>query len=182
MQKSPTADLVEGGVSGAINVITRRPLDLRQPLTIEASVQGTYNDLSKKTEPQLSALIAWKNPENTFGVLVQGFSEKQAVRRDGQEILGYTPILATSAAAKAYPALAGVQVPTFIGASLFEQVKKRTGGAFDFEAKPSPADVVQPPIDLHAHTHPRRTLQRHPADPAGARVEQHEAQLVRPTA
>jgi iron complex outermembrane receptor protein len=95
VQKSATADLVEGGVSGAINVITRRPLDLRQPLTIEASVQGTYNDLAGKTKPQYSALVAWKNPENTFGVLFQGFSEKQAVRRDGQEILGYTPILGT---------------------------------------------------------------------------------------
>jgi iron complex outermembrane receptor protein len=29
VQKSQTADLVEGGVSGAINVITRRPLDFK---------------------------------------------------------------------------------------------------------------------------------------------------------
>ncbi len=137
VQKSATADLVEGGVSGAINVITRRPLDFRQPLTVEASVQANYNDLSKKTEPQLSALVSWKNPEGTFGVLAQGFSEKQAVRRDGQEVLGYTPISATSAAAIANPSLRGVVVPTFIGAALFEQKKKREGGAFDIEAKPS---------------------------------------------
>jgi iron complex outermembrane receptor protein len=90
VQKSATADLVEGGVSGAINVITRRPLEFRQPLTVEASVQANYNDLSKKTEPQLSALVSWKNPDSTFGVLLQGFSEKQSVRRDGQEVLGYT--------------------------------------------------------------------------------------------
>jgi len=137
VQKSATADLVEGGVSGAINVITRRPLDFRQPLTVEASVQANYNDLAKKTEPQVSALVSWKNPANNFGVLLQGFSEKQTVRRDGQEILGYTPISATSAAAVANPALAGVKVPTFIGAALFEQKKKREGGAFDIEAKPS---------------------------------------------
>jgi len=137
VQKSATADLVEGGVSGAINVITRRPLDFRQPLTVEASVQANYNDLAKKTQPQVSALVSWKNPESTFGVLLQGFSEKQSVRRDGQEILGYTPISATSAAALANPALAGVAAPTFIGAALFEQVKKRQGGAFDIEAKPS---------------------------------------------
>jgi iron complex outermembrane receptor protein len=137
VQKSATADLVEGGVSGAINVITRRPLDLRQPLTVEASVQANYNDLAGKTEPQVSALVSWKNPQSTFGVLVQGFSEKQRVRRDGQEILGYTPIGASSAAALANPALAGVAVPTFIGAALFEQTKKRQGGAFDIEAKPS---------------------------------------------
>ncbi len=137
VQKSATADLVEGGVSGAINVITRRPLDFRQPLTLEASVQANYNDLAKKTEPQVSALVSWKNATNTFGVLLQGFSEKQSVRRDGQEILGYTPISATSAAAVANPSLAGVKVPTFIGAAFFEQKKKREGGAFDIEAKPT---------------------------------------------
>ena len=137
VQKSATADLVEGGVSGAINVITRRPLDFRQPLTVEASVQANYNDLAKKTEPQVSALVSWKNAANTFGVLLQGFSEKQSVRRDGQEILGYTPISATSAAAVANPSLAGVKVPTFIGAAFFEQKKKREGGAFDIEAKPT---------------------------------------------
>jgi iron complex outermembrane recepter protein len=137
VQKSATADLVEGGVSGAINVITRRPLDFRQPLTVEASVQASYNDLAKKTEPQVSALVSWKNAGGTFGVLLQGFSEKQSVRRDGQEILGYTPISATSAAAVANPSLAGVKVPTFIGAAFFEQKKKREGGAFDIEAKPT---------------------------------------------
>ncbi|WP_426192069.1 TonB-dependent receptor [Massilia sp. DWR3-1-1] len=137
VQKSATADLVEGGVSGAINVITRRPLDLRQALTVEGSVQANYNDLSNKTEPQFAGLVAWKNPANTLGVLVQGFSEKQAVRRDGQEILGYSTISATSAAALANPALAGVAVPTFIGASLFEQTKKRSGGAFDIDWRPS---------------------------------------------
>src|SRR6476469_1455739 len=71
VQKSPTADLVEGGVSGAINVITRRPLDLRQQLTVEGAIQANYNDLSKKTQPQFSGLIAWKNPASTMGVLVQ---------------------------------------------------------------------------------------------------------------
>ncbi|UMR31099.1 TonB-dependent receptor [Massilia sp. MB5] len=137
VHKSATADLVEGGVSGVINVITRRPLDFRKQLTVEASVQATRNDLADKTKPQLSAMVNWKNDAGTAGMLVQAFSEKTAVRRDGQEVLGYTNIEATSAAAKANPSLAGVRVPTFIGASLFEQVKKREGGAFDFEIRPT---------------------------------------------
>ncbi len=137
VQKSPTADLVEGGVSGAINVITRRPLDFRQQLTVEGSVQANYNDLAGKTEPHLSGLVNWKNATNTLGILLQGFSEKATVRRDGQEILGYTPISPTSAAAIANPALAGVVAPTFIGAALFEQKKKREGGAFDVELRPN---------------------------------------------
>ena len=137
VQKSQTADLVEGGVSGAINVITRRPLDFKKQLTLEASVQGAYNDLAGKTEPQFSALLGWKNDTNTAGVLLQAFSEKTTVRRDGQEVLGYSTIAADSKAAKAIPALAGLRIPTFIGATLFEQKKKREGGAFDVEFKPS---------------------------------------------
>jgi iron complex outermembrane receptor protein len=136
VQKSASADLVEGGVSGAINVITRRPLDFRQALTVEASVQANYNDLSGKTKPHISGLVAWKNADNTAGFLLQGFSEKAAVRRDGQEILGYTAVSPTSAAAIANPSLSGVAVPTFIGATLFEQTKKRSGGAFDAELRP----------------------------------------------
>ncbi|NRR32844.1 TonB-dependent receptor [Oxalobacteraceae bacterium] len=137
VHKSQTADLVEGGVSGVVDVITRRPLDFKKNLTVEASVQATYNDLAGKTEPQFSGLINWKNDTKTVGILVQAFSEKTSVRRDGQEVLGYSTISATSAAAKANPALAGLSIPTFIGASLFEQKKKREGGAFDVELRPS---------------------------------------------
>jgi iron complex outermembrane recepter protein len=136
VHKSQTADLVEGGVSGAIDVITRRPLDFKKALTVEASVQAAHNDLAGKTEPQLSGLINWKNDAKTAGVLLQAFSEKTRVRRDGQEILGYSTISPTSTAAKANPALAGLRVPTFIGATLFEQTKKREGGAFDVEVRP----------------------------------------------
>src|SRR5471032_1342739 len=137
VHKSATADLPEGGVSGTIDVITRRPLEFKNKITAEGSIQGFYNDLAGKTDPQFSGLVNWKNDDNTFGIMVQGFSQKSTVRRDGQEILGYTPISATSNAAQAHPELAGVKIPTFIGASLFEQKKKREGGAFDVELRPS---------------------------------------------
>ncbi|MDC8757412.1 TonB-dependent receptor [Janthinobacterium fluminis] len=137
VKKSATADLVEGGVSGAIDVITRRPLEFKKPITVEGSIQAVYNDLAKKTEPQFSAMVNWKNDSNTLGVMVQGFSQKTSVRRDGQEILGYTTIQPTSAAAQKDPSLAGVTLPIFIGSTLFEQKKTREGGAFDIEFKAS---------------------------------------------
>ena len=40
VRKSATADLVEGGVAGAVDIITRKPLDFRKPLTLEASAAG----------------------------------------------------------------------------------------------------------------------------------------------
>src|SRR6266576_3358042 len=38
VRKSATADLVEGGVAGAVDIITRRPLDFRKQLTAQASL------------------------------------------------------------------------------------------------------------------------------------------------
>src|SRR5471032_2583594 len=137
VQKSQQADMVEGGVAGSVNIETRKPLDFKQQLTMEASAQAIYADLPGKTDPQVNALVAWKNDAKTFGVMLQGFSEKRHERRDGQEFYGYSPIAADSNAAKAHPELAGVLAPAGISASLFEQTRKRTGGTFDLQFKPS---------------------------------------------
>ncbi|MEN9867627.1 MAG: hypothetical protein RL748_3217, partial [Pseudomonadota bacterium] len=137
VHKSASADLVEGGVSGAINIITRKPLEFKKQVTAEASLGGVYADKPKKTDPQFNALLNFKNDENTFGALVQVFSEKRSSRRDGQELLGYHAISPTSAAAVAHPELANVLVPNFIGSALFEQVRERTGGTVALQFKPS---------------------------------------------
>ncbi|MBJ7308817.1 TonB-dependent receptor [Rugamonas sp. CCM 8940] len=137
VQKSQQADMVEGGVAGSVNIETRKPLDFKQQLTVEAAVQAIYADLPRKTDPQLNALFNWKNEEKTFGVLFQVFSEKRHERRDGQEFYGYTPIAADSNAALAHPELAGVLAPSGISATLFEQTRKRTGAAFDLQFKPN---------------------------------------------
>ena len=69
--------------------------------------------------------------------MLQGFYEKRHLRRDGVELLGYDTIAAGSAVALAHPDLAGVQYPTDIGAALFEQERKRTGGLIDMELRPT---------------------------------------------
>src|SRR5580693_5213949 len=45
VQKSSMASLVEGGVAGSIDIITRKPLDFAKPITFEASVGAVYADL-----------------------------------------------------------------------------------------------------------------------------------------
>ena len=138
VRKSATADLVEGGVAGAVDIITRKPLQFSRPLTLEGSIGGVYADLPDKTDPQLNALINWKNAANNVGVMVQAFSEKRHLRRDGQEILGYATISPTSALATARPDLANVAYPTLIGSALFEQERERKGGLIDVQVRPTP--------------------------------------------
>lgn len=137
VRKSPTADLVEGGVAGTVDVITRHPLDFKQPLSFEASIQAVHSTLAGKTDPQFSALVNWKNDANTFGVMLQGFSEKRSLRRDGQELLQWTQIAPNSPVATANPDLANVWYPRLIGSSLFEQERHRKGGLVDVQFKPS---------------------------------------------
>ena len=137
VRKSATADLVEGGVAGAVDIITRKPLDFRKQFTGEASAQAVYADRPKKTDPQFNGLINWKNDAGTMGVMLQGFYEKRHLRRDGQEILGYDTIAPTNPIALAHPDLANVAYPTLIGSALFEQERERTGGMIDVQVKPT---------------------------------------------
>ena len=137
VRKSATADLVEGGVAGAVDIITRKPLDFRKGLTLEAAAGAVYADLPEEWDPQFNALINWKNPAGTAGVMLQAFHEERSLRRDGQEILGYAQISPTSALAGARPDLADVFYPTLIGSALFEQKRERRGGLVDIQVRPT---------------------------------------------
>ncbi len=137
VHKSSQASLIEGGVAGSVDIITRKPLDFAKPFTFEASAGAVYADLPSKSDPQLSGLFNWHNDERNFGIMLQAFSETRHLRRDGVELLGYDTILPGSAIATAHPDLSGVQYPTLIGAALFEQKRERTGGLVDVQWKPS---------------------------------------------
>ena len=137
VHKSSQASLVEGGVAGSVDILTRRPLDFHKQFTAQASVGAVYSDLPSKTDPQFNALFNWKNEPGTFGVLVQGFYEKRHLRRDGVEELGYEQIAAGSPIAVSHPDLSGVWYPTAMGAAFFEQERKRTGGVIDLELAPN---------------------------------------------
>jgi iron complex outermembrane receptor protein len=127
--KSPQADVEEGGVGGTINVQTRNPLDLK-PFTITGSVQGVYSERSKSWDPQASALVSWKNADETFGILLSGIYQKRETRRDGLEVLGYQDYT-----------LAGqtLRAPSLIGSALFRQNRERYGGNIGIQFRPSDA-------------------------------------------
>jgi len=138
VRKASTADLVEGGAVGNVDIITRKPLQFSKAVTLEGTIGGVYADLPKKTDPQVNALVNWRNEQGTMGVLAQGFYEKRHLRRDGQETLGYSQISPTSPLAVAHADLANVYYPTLIGSALFEQERERKGGLIDVQFRPAP--------------------------------------------
>ena len=90
--KAAQADLIEGGATGSVDIETRSPLSLTKQLTLDASLSAAYSTSTRKTDPQVSALIGWKNDAKNFGVIFQAFSESRHDRRDGQEFLGYNTV------------------------------------------------------------------------------------------
>lgn len=66
--KTPTAGLLNGGITGTIDLKTRRPLDLANDLTVSASVDTAHGFESKKWEPELNALVGYNH--ETWGFLV----------------------------------------------------------------------------------------------------------------
>ncbi len=137
VNKTQDASLLEGGVAGSIDLRLRSALDLKNQWIVEASAQGAYNTQSMETKPQVNGLLGWRNQDATFGVLLQGFYEQRSLRRYGQETLGYSAITAASATGAAIPSLIGVQAPTLIGSTYFEQERTRKGGVVTANWKPS---------------------------------------------
>jgi iron complex outermembrane receptor protein len=138
VSKSSHASLQEGGTTGSVNIITRKPFQFDKSFTVEASLGSVYSDQADSYDPQLSGLLNYKNDSETFGVLLQVFKQERSLRRDAQEIPGgFFTIAATDPVAATNPDLVGVQAPGLIGATLFEMVRERTGGLLELQFKPS---------------------------------------------
>ncbi|MFT3755414.1 MAG: TonB-dependent receptor [Pseudoxanthomonas sp.] len=137
VHKTSQASLAEGGVTGTVDIITRKPTEFTNPFTANVSIGAVYADLPGKTDPQFNALLNLRDENSVAGVLLQVFSETRHLRRDGVEVLGYDQVAAGSAVATSNPDLAGVWYPRMIGAALFEQERKRSGGLIELQVKPS---------------------------------------------
>ncbi len=141
--KGSQANLVEGGAVGTVDIETRKPLDFKQQLTVQGSVEGVYTSSAKKTDPQASGLINWKNDENNFGVMVQLFSEKREIHREGQEFLWWGTVNSlwgnNTAVLAANPGLSGADITGLTGSELFNGTRTTKGGDFDIQYKPNAA-------------------------------------------
>lgn len=68
--KSPAAKLLEGGVSGIIDLKTRRPFDLHKGFTATGSADNTYGSRSKDWSGSASGLLGYHG--DRWGLLVAG--------------------------------------------------------------------------------------------------------------
>jgi TonB-dependent receptor len=69
--KNPSAEKIEGGVSGLVDLRTWLPFDFKGTKTF-LTLKGNYTELSKKTSPGVSGLFTtqWDTESGKWGVLV----------------------------------------------------------------------------------------------------------------
>jgi iron complex outermembrane receptor protein len=143
VNKSSQAKLQEGGTTGTVNIITRKPLQFAEQLTTEISLGTVYSDQAEENDPQLSGLFNYKNADGTFGVLLQAFKQERSLRREAQEVPGgFSKITGLTNGVPNEvginnPDLVGVYAPGLVGSTLFEQVRDRKGGLLELQYQPS---------------------------------------------
>lgn len=81
--KNQSADMIEGGISGAVNLTTRKPFDSADQI-IAFTATADYADLSEETKPSFSGLYSnqWNTEAGDFGFLVSLADSKLITRTD----------------------------------------------------------------------------------------------------
>ncbi len=81
--KTPTADLIEGGLGGTVDVRTHLPFDFAGA-TISGSLRNNYADRIKKSEPMASLLVSdrWQTGIGEIGVLAAISYQERSYRQD----------------------------------------------------------------------------------------------------
>ncbi|MEO9969884.1 MAG: TonB-dependent receptor [Hyphomonadaceae bacterium] len=88
--KNQTADLIEGGIAGTIDLRTRLPFDSDDQV-FAFSLEGNYGDLRKQFTPSGSALYSnsWDTDLGRFGFLVNGSYNELKSRADGTQLADF---------------------------------------------------------------------------------------------
>ena len=88
--KNLSADQIEGGIAGTVNLNTRKPFDSNKQV-VYLSADINYGDLAQKGSPAVSGLYSrnFDTSIGRFGVLVSGSYSQLLSRADGLQITNY---------------------------------------------------------------------------------------------
>lgn len=85
--KSPSADMIEGGIAGTVNLRTRLPFDAAGP-TLGVTLENNYGDFSGRSAPTVSVLASdrWETGIGEIGVLGSFVRSQLRSRADSVQI------------------------------------------------------------------------------------------------
>ncbi|TWI49810.1 TonB-dependent receptor [Pseudoduganella flava] len=86
VRKTSEAAVEEGSLGATVDLRTGRPFDFKGR-TISLGLQESYGELTKKTQPRVTALLSdrWETPYGRFGALVSGAYSKRRTIEEGYE-------------------------------------------------------------------------------------------------
>lgn len=61
--KSPTSDILAGGISGTVNLQTRRPFDLSEGFTVAGSAEATTGSFSEENDGKYTGFVGYNGDE-----------------------------------------------------------------------------------------------------------------------
>jgi TonB-dependent receptor len=90
--KNPSAEQIEGGISGLVNLRTALPFDFKGAKGA-LSVEASRSQLRGKTSPGVSGLLSnrWNTAFGQFGALIDVARSRINTRSDGMQISPYIP-------------------------------------------------------------------------------------------
>jgi len=92
VHKNPPAELIEGGVSGQVDLRTALPFDYKDQ-KLALSVYGNYTELGRKKSPAVSGLYSkrWNTSSGQWGALIDLSYNKSNTRNDTVQMDAYFP-------------------------------------------------------------------------------------------
>ena len=111
VHKSSQASLVEGGVAGSVDIITRKPLGFKRCTDVQRFGRRRLRRPAGRIRPAGERPLQLEERRRHVRRSAAGFLEERHLRRDGVEILGYETIAPGSASRRPNPDLAGVLYP-----------------------------------------------------------------------
>ncbi|OZA94662.1 MAG: TonB-dependent receptor [Erythrobacter sp. 34-65-8] len=86
--KNSTADQIEGQIAGTVNLVTRKPLDMRG-LRIAGSIEANYGDFRDEISPTFNILGSntFETGAGTFGLQLSYSNSKLKSRTDASQII-----------------------------------------------------------------------------------------------
>nr|WP_184091289.1 TonB-dependent receptor [Sphingomonas xinjiangensis] len=112
VRKTTSADVEEGSLGATVDLRAPKPFDSKKGFTFSATARGIYNDIAKKGDPRLSALIS-KKFGDSFGVLGSVAYSKRHIEEYAYSAVDVLP---------SYVAGQGQTVPTAPGATTTQSV------------------------------------------------------------
>ena len=132
--KDPSAEQIEGGIGGVINLRTRMPFDFKGA-KIAASVGGSYDDLADAGRPNASLLLSdrWDTSIGEIGILADASFTQTRFREDQQS---QEPFYASTIPLPGHP-VGTVNIPDGMGIDETQGSRQREGLSLALQWRPT---------------------------------------------